>query len=89
MIHINTGHHWSTKHEHDTVAEARDCEAYTRHMDSEPPSCPICDAVGCGGAQGRGCDRYERGSLRDQYGEDDFDYAWADAQFPGITGSAS
>ena len=27
MLHINKGAHWSTRHEHATVAEARECEA--------------------------------------------------------------
>lgn len=51
-------------HPHATVAEARECE---EAMYAEPPSCPVCDAVGCGGAYGHGCDQYERGDAQYMY----------------------
>ena len=70
MLHIVTGHDRSTAHTHDTVAEARECEDMATAYDMEPPSCPICDAWGCGGARGSGCDRYERGSLQASWEED-------------------
>ena len=55
--HIIWGEPRSSAHHHDTAAEARECEEY---VPDEPPSCPICDAWGCNGAKGLGCDRYER-----------------------------
>ena len=70
MLHIVTGHARSTRHSHDTVAEARECEEASTAYDQEPPSCPICDAWGCGGAYGRGCDRYERGTFAQQAEEE-------------------
>jgi hypothetical protein len=60
MLHINTGFPRSTAHVHATVAEARECQANIDHDMDEPASCPVCDAYGCNGAKGYGCDRYER-----------------------------
>ncbi len=60
MLHIIAGYDRSTRHHHATVEEARECEYEAHYEDSEPPACPICDAIGCNGARGMGCDRYER-----------------------------
>lgn len=55
----------TTAHYHATVAQARACQeevdAETAMMDMDDvPCCPICDAMGCNGAKGFGCDLYER-----------------------------
>lgn len=47
-------------HQHETVQEARDCEAAIEAW-MDPPCCPVCDAPGCG-ADGNGCRRYEWGT---------------------------
>lgn len=75
MLHIVAGYDRTTAHAHATAAEARECEANTLWEDAEPASCPICDAYGCGGARGAGCDRYERND-RVRW-EDEADDAWA------------
>lgn len=43
---------------HATVPEARECSAAAEEAAADVPSCPVCDANGCG-ADGYGCRRYE------------------------------
>jgi hypothetical protein len=71
-------------HSHDTVAEARECEDMAAQVAMEPPSCPVCDAWGCGG-NGGGCRQYEWGSEASRWEAEQEDFAAAmmfNAQFP-------
>lgn len=71
-------------HQHDTVAEARECEDELAMQMMEPPSCPVCDAWGCWTASG-GCKQYEQGSAQYQYEVEQERIAEAmmfNAQFP-------
>jgi len=58
------------RHQHASVAQAKECEAQYEWEASMPPepsmTCPVCDAYNCGG-NGGGCRQYEWGSSVQQY----------------------